>query len=94
MSKRVKFTILTIVVFLSIIVQISILLLKDYKIEEKQNLIKITSLNSFAFYTQIPYLRHSFGHSLDEIFKYHPAFRESDIGSFVNSGYAKRFIEK
>lgn len=93
-NKRFKFIGLVIFVIFALGGQILYLSFRDSNIEQKLALTKITSLNSFAFYTQTPYLRHSFGHGLNEVFMYHPTFLESDTGSFVNSGYAKRFKEK
>lgn len=65
---------------------------KDYNADEKLEFVRLTGINSFAFYIQTPYLRHQFSHDVNEIYSYHPSFRESKIGTFTNTGYEKRFI--
>ncbi|NLK67147.1 MAG: hypothetical protein GX282_06710 [Campylobacteraceae bacterium] len=90
MTKR--FYVFCVLVAVFLVGEIIYLGLKDYNFEGRRKFVELTGTTSFAFYVDTPYLRHQYLHGVDEIYRYHPSFRESKIGSFINTGYAKKFL--
>lgn len=88
-----KFYIFCVFILAFFIGEIIYLKNKEYNLDERLKFVNLTGITSFAFYVDTPYLRHQNLHGINEIYTYHPAFRESKIGSFTNTGYAKRFIK-
>lgn len=87
-----KFIFLVIFVFGFLFAEVVYLNSRDEHLDEKLEFVKLTKTNSFAFYNETPYLRHQFSYEINDIFSFHPGFKEAEIGTFVNSGYAKKFI--
>ncbi len=83
--KKSRFYILCVVLFGFLVFEILYFSTKDYKVESKLNFIKTTGMTSFAFNTQTPYQRHPNLHGINQIYTTHPAFKKSDMASFVNS---------
>lgn len=81
-----KFYIYCAILVLFLVSEILYFSSKDYVIESKLNFIEKTGMTSFAFNTQSHYQRHPYLHGINQIYTTHPAFREKDMASFVNSG--------
>lgn len=88
-----KFIFLVIFVFSFLVFEVIYLKSRDDFLDERLEFVKLTKTNSFAFYNETPYLRHQFAYEINDIFSFHPGFRESKIGTFISSGYHKRFIK-
>lgn len=84
--KKTRFYMLFVTLLTLLVLQIFYFNSKDYNIKSKLNFTKATGMTSFAFNTQIPYQRHPNLHGINQIYTTHPAFRESDMASFINSG--------
>ncbi|CZE47970.1 hypothetical protein [Campylobacter geochelonis] len=91
MSRVAKFGLFVLLVLAFLVGEITYIKQKEQNLYSKLELVRLTGLNSFAFYINTPYLRHPYNHDISDVFSYHPAFRESEMGSFINSGYEKRF---
>lgn len=59
-------------------------------LEALKKFAQVTEFFTIAFYSNTPLLRHRDLNNIDAIFPYHPALRESKMGTFINASPVKK----
>lgn len=82
-------------IFITILVsclglQVSYLTLRPNHQTLLENFLHVSTLTSPAFYLNSPYLRHRDLNNIDRLYTFHPALRESEIGTFIISAPVKK----
>lgn len=89
--KKKTFFILLILVITFFSLEILYLRNQNKHFNEKLSFVKLTKITNFAFYSNTYYIRHQNSSKIQDIYTYHPAFRESKIATFIYSGMAKKY---